>query len=286
MNNVTHKNGNADLHNHTIASDGLLTPTQLIGYAKKKGLQAVAITDHDTTDGIAEALETGQKAGIEIIPGIEINTQVASSEIHILGYFIQTNYPWLQEVLSKIRDSRKNRARRIVENLVSMYGFHIEYEEVLLQAKKGAVARPHIARVLISKGIVKDIPEAFDKYLGTECPAYVDRYRLTPKEGIDMIEKAGGVAVLAHPGLLPDQSLIQSLIEQGIKGIEAFHSKHTQDTAVYYSNLALKHGLIVTGGSDCHGELFNGLPIIGDVTVGMDVVEALRALSIENKEYE
>lgn len=283
MQQVNFSSNRADLHNHTTASDGLLRPRALVEYAYMKGLKAIAVTDHDTTDGIEEAVKAGKELGIEIIPGIEINTQIDNEEIHILGYYIEANHQWLQEILYKIRYSRLNRARIMVQNLCSIYGININYMEVLEQAKEGAVARPHIARVLIEKGIVADLAEAFSKYLGTNCPAYADRYRLTPKEGIDLIEKAGGIAVLAHPGLLNKQSLVHQLIEEGVKGIEAYHSKHTEEQAMYYKGLALKHGLIATGGSDCHGELMDGMPIIGDVTVGLEVVEALRALALNNR---
>ncbi|HHY82070.1 MAG TPA: PHP domain-containing protein [Clostridiales bacterium] len=271
--------GKADLHNHTTASDGLLSPAQLVRFAAIKGLKAIAITDHDTTEGIDEGLRAGQFYKIKVIPGIELNTQLDSVEIHLLGYFINWNSEYLQKILFKMRDIRKNRAKKMVEKLVNLYGFDISYEEVLKEAKEGAVARPHIARVLISKGIVKDMSEAFEKYIGTDCPAYVGRYHLTPKEGIELIEICGGVPVLAHPGLITVPGIAEMMLDQGIKGIEAYHSKHTQEQAEYYSELAKKSGLLITGGTDCHGELFDGMPIIGDVSVGMDAVEELKHLS-------
>ena len=275
--------GRADLHNHTTASDGLLTPMQLIGFAAQKGLKAAAITDHDTTEGIEEAIKAGQLYQVEIIPGIELNTQIDSVEIHILGYFIDWHSMDLQSILHEMREIRRNRAKIMVERLSDLYGFDITYDEVLKEAKEGAVARPHIGRVLMSKGIVKDIGEAFDKYIGTDCPAYVDRYHMTPKEGIELIEKAGGVPVLAHPGLLPSSDIADMVIECGIKGIEAFHNKHTEEQTKYYSLKAYQSDLIITGGSDCHGELYDGLPTIGDVSVDMEAVEKLRSLSWQKK---
>lgn len=271
--------GRADLHNHTVASDGLLTPTELIEYAAKKGLQAVAITDHDSTEGIEEGLRAGKKNHVYVIPGIELNTQIDHNEIHILGYFIDPGYSKLQEVLEKAREVRKTRAERMVEKLTELYGFDIHYEDVLAEAKEGGVGRYHIGRVLLSKGYVNNITEAFEKYLGTECPAYVGRYKITPREGIELIEKAGGVAVLAHPGLLPDPGLIYALIEQGVKGIEAYHSKHTQEQSKEYARIANQYGLLITGGSDCHGELYDGMPIIGDVSIDANVIASLRSLS-------
>jgi predicted metal-dependent phosphoesterase TrpH len=277
--NVKIPAGRADLHNHTIASDGLLTPAKLIEYASIKGLQAAAITDHDSTDGIEEGLRAGKNHHIYVVPGIELNTQIGRYEIHILGYFIDPSCPELQKVLAKAKEVRRTRAEKMVGKLADLYGFDIHYEEVLEQAKDGGVGRSHIGRVLMSKGYVKDVAEAFEKYLGTECPAYVGRYKISPKEGIELIEKAGGVPVLAHPGLLPDPDLIDSLLEIGIKGIEAYHSKHTQDESVHYSNIARQHGLLITGGSDCHGELYGGMPIIGDVSVGTEVIKSLLDLS-------
>lgn len=279
MNHIT-VSGRADLHTHTNASDGLLSPTQLIKYASQKGLKAVAVTDHDTTNGIDEANTAGKAYQVEVIPGIEINTQIDSYEIHILGYFINNESDnELQKVLSKIRDSRKIRAKKLVQNLVDLYDFPITYEEVLSQASGETVGRSHIARILVSNGVVKDVAEAFEKYLGTNCPAYVERYHLTPKEGINLIKGAGGVSVLAHPGLLPKRYLLDEILNLEIQGIEAYHSRHTQEQADYYSHLANSRGLMVTGGSDCHGELYNEMPTIGDISVGMEVVDALRRLT-------
>ena len=277
--------GKADLHNHTVASDGLLTPTKLIEYAAQKGLQAAAITDHDSTDGIAEGLKAGEKYNVYVVPGIELNTQLNNHEVHILGYFIDIHFPEMQEILTKIREVRKSRGEKMVSNLTTMYGFDINYKEVLAQAKEGGVGRSHIGRVLVEKGYVREVGEAFEKYLGTDCPAYVSRYKLTTEEGIDLIIRAGGVPVLAHPGLLKDQSLINAILDMGIRGIEAFHSKHTQDQSIYYKSLALHHGLIITGGSDCHGELYDGMPIVGDVTVDTHVIKELFNMSEYKNEY-
>lgn len=277
--NPVQKNGRADLHTHTNASDGLLDPARLIEYASRKGMQAVAVTDHDTTDGIDEAIAAGIIYNVEVIPGIELNSQMGNHEIHILGYFINRYSSGLQNELSKIRESRKNRTVRMVENLVEIYGFPISYEEVYNQAQSESIGRPHIARVMVSKGLVIDEKEAFVKYIGTDCPAYVSRYRLTPTEAIKLIRNAGGVSVLAHPGLLAVPELMGQVIKLGINGIEAFHSKHTREQAQYYVNIAKSHSLIITGGSDCHGVLYDGLPIIGDVSVGMEIVDKLRNLA-------
>lgn len=271
--------GRVDLHTHTIASDGLLSPSRLIEYAYLKGLQAVAITDHDTTDGIDEGISAGKRYKVDVIPGIELNSQIDNQEIHILGYYIDKNSQQLQDVLSKMRDSRKIRTEKMVDKLVELYGFPISFDDILNQVQGETIGRPHIARMLVSKGLINNEKEAFEKYIGTDCPAYIGRYRITPTEAIELIKNAGGVSVLAHPGLLPDPGLMEKVLNLGIQGIEAYHSKHTQEQADYYSTVANSHGLVITGGSDCHGELFNGLPIIGDVFVDIEIVDELRRLA-------
>lgn len=276
--------GRADLHNHTTASDGLLTPTQLVKYAAEKGLEAVAITDHDSTDGIVEGIRAGEKYNVYVVPGIELNTHINDIEIHILGYFIDIHFPEMQDILKRIKEVRRNRGEMMVNNLYNLYGIDINYMEVLQEAKEGGVGRAHLGRVLLEKGYVKDLEEAFQKYLGTDCPVYVSRYKLTAEEGIVLITKAGGVPVLAHPGLVKDQNLIPALLDMGIRGIEVFHSKHTQDQADYFKSLALCHSLLITGGSDCHGELFDGMPIVGDISVDTHVINELINISGYNNE--
>lgn len=271
--------GRADLHTHTNASDGLLSPTKLIEYASLKGLQAVAITDHDTTNGIDEAIAAGKMHEVEVIPGIELNSQIENHEIHILGYFISRKSNELQNILSKMRDSRRSRTEKMINKLVELFGFPISFEDIRNQVQGESIGRPHIARVLVSKGVVNDEKEAFEKYIGTDCPAYVGRYRISPNEAISLINNAGGVSVLAHPGLLPDPELMDKVISFGIQGIEAYHSKHTQEHAEYYSMVANRYGLVITGGSDWHGELNNGLPIIGDVSVDVEIVDELKKLA-------
>ncbi len=167
----------------------------------------------------------------------------------------------------------------MVEKLIELYGFPISFDDILNQVQGETIGRPHIARMLVSKKLINDEKEAFEKYIGTDCPAYIKRYHITPKEAVELIKNAGGVPVLAHPGLLPEPDLMEKVLNVGIQGIEAYHSKHTQDQADYYSAVAKSHGLVITGGSDCHGNLFNGLPIVGDVCVGMETVNELRKLA-------
>lgn len=267
----------ADLHNHTTASDGILTPKELVRQASTKGLAAIGITDHDTTEGINEAQIAGKDYGIEIIPGIELNTQEDNFEIHILGYFIDYNLPWFQNILANIRDARYYRAKKMVNKLVDIYGMDLEFVDILQKAGgRQNIGRTHIARAMIDKEIVKSVSEAFEKYIGEGCKAYVKRYKLTVPEGINIIKKAGGVPVLAHPGLIGDDSMVEQLISYGILGIEAYHSKHNYQQSQKYIKLAEANGLIITGGSDCHGD---DSPMVGDVTISYDSVCELRRIA-------
>ncbi len=267
----------ADLHNHTTASDGLYTPTQLVYHAKCNGLDAIGVTDHDTTNGLDEAKIAGERFGIEIIPGIELNTQMNGIEIHILGYFIDYKVPWFQDLLRTIRDARNNRAQKMVYNLVNMYGMDLDFDEIKSRAGgRENIGRPHIARAMIDKGIVKDIAEAFEKYIGEGCKAYVERYKITVTEGIELIKRVGGVPVLAHPGIIRDERIVNEIIPCGIVGIEAYHSKHTFQQRDSYVKLAKAEDLIVTGGSDCHGD---GNPMVGDVRISYENVCQLREIA-------
>jgi len=249
-------------------------------YAARKKLPCAAVTDHDTTEGIARAVEAGMTYGVRVIPGIELNTQTRDCEIHILGYFIDYRLKWLQELLADIRGSRYGRAEKMVSNLRKIHGFDISLDEILQEAKEGAVARPHIARVLIRKGYASGMEDAFSRYIGEDCPAYVGRYHLSPREGIELITKAGGVPVLAHPGLLPCPDILEVLLKEGILGIEAYHSKHTPEQCEMYAKTGRESNLVITGGTDCHGELVDGMPVIGEIRIGRDEVEAMKKMSL------
>jgi predicted metal-dependent phosphoesterase TrpH len=271
-----------DLHNHTTASDGLLTPAQLVKWGAQKGLVAIGVTDHDTTDGIQGAIEAGRGFGVEIVPGIELSTQIGDNEIHMLGYYIDIHSIEFQEEIEELKEDRYSRSIKMIDKLRQIYKISISLEEVMEKSGNRAIARPHIGRVLVDKGIVKDLNQAFEIYIGNDCPAYVPRKNITPKQGIEIIKKAGGVPVLAHPGLIKNQSLIEDIIHCGIKGIEVYHSKHTSRQSAYLKTIADKNCLIVTGGSDCHGDLIDGKPIIGDIKVGYSVVEKLKNAASNN----
>ena len=250
--------GWVDLHLHTTASDGVLTPSGIVHYAKERELEAIAVTDHDTINGNGEALDEGEKLGIEVIPGVEISAQFDLGSMHILGYFIDIGNRTLNEKLSLLQETRAQRNPRMVQKLRDL-GLEITYDEVQHASGGGQVGRPHFAQVLLQKGYVNAVQEAFDRYLGKGAPAYVDKFRLNPKEAMRLIREAGGIPVLAHPFTLhippPNQlnALLNELIELGLMGIEVYYPEHTEDQISLYESLAERLGLLVTGGSDYHG---------------------------------
>lgn len=246
-----------DLHLHTTHSDGSQTPADVVKLAHAAGVSALAITDHDITTGLPEAMAAGQELGIEIIPGIEISSRHGESELHVLGYFLKWQDPQLNDRLTTLRESRHRRNPKIVE-LLQAAGIDITYDEVRAVAGSDSVGRPHIARVLMDKKVVTSAKEAFDRFLAEGRPAYVPRDLPSPVDAIRWIKEAGGLAVLAHPtwvktveGTLSD--LTRQLKEQGLDGVEVHYSTHTPRQTRDYLSLAKQWGLLVTGGSDFHG---------------------------------
>ena len=275
--------GNIDLHTHTTASDGTLTPSELVSLAKKTGLQAVAITDHDTIEGVQEALAAGERIGLEVVPGVEIGVNF-TREMHILGYFIDPKNPDLARSLALLREFRDQRNPRMVEKLREM-GFDITMEEVISEAGGKVIGRPHFAAVMIKKGYVADFNEAFEKYLGAGKPAYVKKDKMPPQEGIKLITGAGGIPVLAHPKYLEFQGdvnleeLLRELITYGLKGIEVYYTTHTPEETERYRHLAGKLGLRLTGGSDFHGNNKRDIKLGsggGNLTVRYELLEKLK----------
>ncbi|NLZ94129.1 MAG: PHP domain-containing protein [Firmicutes bacterium] len=243
----------ADMHVHTTASDGMLSPKEVVKLAAKKGLTALAITDHDTVDGIQEAQAVGHKMGIEIWPGVELSTEYHDKEIHLLGLGIEPSSNSLYTLLNMLRESRFERMKKIVTNLRGM-GYKICMEEVLQQAGNAAPGRPHVARVLVKKGYMASVSEAFATLLERGLPAYVERYKLSPKAAIAAIRAAGGVACWAHPGLVKEDFLLTTFIENGLQGLEVFHSDHSYSEEKKYLHLAQQYKLLISGGSDFHGK--------------------------------
>lgn len=242
-----------DLHIHTIASDGIFTPEELVKQASLKGLKAIAITDHDAWDAIEPVSHLAFKVGIEVIAGIELSTTIESSEIHILGYFIDYNRPHFQERVLHFKNARVERAHRMVEKLADL-GVRVEIGRVLEIAGSGSVGRPHVARALAEEGYVGSTDEAFTRYLGNGCPAYVPKNFLTPQESFDLIHSVGGLAFFAHPGIENKDDLIEKFAAQGMDGLEVWHSKHSGSQVKNYLDLAKQKGLLVCGGSDCHSD--------------------------------
>jgi len=277
-----------DLHIHTTASDGLYSPEEVVRMAKKTGLRAIAITDHDTVGGVAQAAAAAANLGMELVPGIEISTLANGQDIHVLGYFVDTEQEWFLQRLQSLRNTREERNRKIIEKLNEL-GIAITWEE--LQAKKrGAISeknvgRPHIAEILVDKGVVRSMDEAFDRYLGKDGAAYVTTKRITPFEAIDLIKEAGGVPVLAHPGLYENDALVEEIIAHGLAGLEVYHPDHDEECTERYLEMAERHGLIVTAGSDFHGERHGSMfhAPIGTKTVAYEQVERLKSAAKKRK---
>lgn len=225
----------------------------------------MAITDHDTVEGVSEALIEGEKLGFEVVPGVEISVEIASSSMHILGYFIDHTSPGLVAALQKLQNSRKTRNHEIIKRLRSMH-LEISYEELLRVSGEGQVGRPHIARLLVQKGFVPVIQEAFDRYLKRGRPAYVEKFRFVPLEAIKLIREAGGMAVLAHPVSLNKsleglEKMIGELKMAGLEGLEVFYTEHTPEQTRRYQRLCRKYQLIATGGTDYHGTYKPGVEL-------------------------
>ncbi len=260
-----------DLHTHTTASDGTLSPGALIDLAAAKGLRAVAITDHDTVAGIPAALARGKQQGVIVIPGMELGARLdGPRQMHLLGYYIDYQQPYLLERLAWLKARRRERAEQIVKRLQAV-GVRVSAGRVLELAGNGSVGRPHVARALIEAGYVESISEAFERYLSPGAPGFIEKVQFTSHEAIELIGSAGGVAVLAHPATLklsPQglEACLEELISEGLLGIEVYWSKHHSAETAQYKELAARYRLIVTGGSDFHGE---NKPTI-DLGTGLD----------------
>lgn len=267
-----------DLHTHSTASDGIYAPAELLHRANDVGLKALALTDHDSTEGIHEASEAARSLGIDFIPGIEINTYVSGGEVHVLGYFIEYDRPAFQQVLKVLRDARERRGHRMVE-LLNEQGVHISWEQVLEHAK-GAVGRPHVAEALMQAGYVKSVGEAFDKYIGAGCPAYVPRYKLSPYDAVRLIASANGLPVIAHPlelpGLTELREWLPKLCDTGMVGLETYYGPYTHEEEQSLLALAKQYDLIPTGGTDFHGPGIHPTPL-GGRYVPQEAVERLKA---------
>ncbi|MGE5450001.1 MAG: PHP domain-containing protein [Methanomassiliicoccales archaeon] len=263
-----------DLHVHSTASDGVYTPEEVVVLAQQLGLTGLALTDHDTIDGIEAAVEAGEKLGLDIIPGIEINTDYGQREVHILGYGINPQAEALVANLANIKAARVSRGRKMIDKLNQLQ-LPMDWEDVVAKAAGGIVGRPHIALVMINKGYVRSVTEAFSKFLGRGKPAYEPRYKLTPQEAISMINEAGGCPILAHPGLINDKWIANEVVKL-VKGIEVHYPEHSLKETQEWEQYAKKYGLLITGGSDFHG-LPGNKNCLGKQTASNEDVAKLKA---------
>ncbi|MCX5861624.1 MAG: PHP domain-containing protein [Deltaproteobacteria bacterium] len=247
-----------DLHVHTSMSDGTFSPERLVRLAADKGLQAIAITDHDTVAGIGPARTEGAILGVEVVAGVEISTQWPSGILHILGYFVDPENHALLVTLEHLRGGRLERIPKIIDKL-RRCNVPISADEVHREAVGGVPGRPHVAEIMVQRGYVRTIQEAFDRYLKKGAPAYVEKVKLPPGEAVDLIVEAGGLAVLAHPYSLNQteplflEQILRGLIAGGLKGIEAYYPKHTIEQTRAFLRLASELDLAITGGTDFHG---------------------------------
>ncbi len=262
-----------DLHLHSTHSDGTQKIEQILQMAKDLGLDYISITDHDTIKGVFEAIQLAPKYNINIIPGVEINTEYKKKEVHILGYFIDINNTKLSDTLELLREGRVGRVKRIVEKLQNL-DIKVSYEDVLLEGKGESIGRPHVALAMIKKGYGKTVSEIFDKYIDIGKPAYVERFKLTPYEAISVIRESGGIAVLAHPRLVNSEEVVDELLPH-IDGLEVYHSENSIEDMIVYEELADEHNLIITGGSDCHGEGKNKCFLMGTVDIPENIKSKL-----------
>lgn len=271
-----------DLHTHTTCSDGSMTPTELVLHAKQSGLSAVAVSDHDTADGISDAVDAGKRYGIEVIPAIELSAK-SDTETHILGYFIDYKSPALISAMGYIREIR---TIRLAETCVMLQklGIDVDLDEVKAEAKGGILCRAHIAAIMTKKGYSASPKEAFAKWLNVGCPAYSESQALTDTEAIELIDSAGGDAYLAHLHLTRKphdelDSFVCHLTKHGLCGIEGYYTDYTSETEAEYRSLAKKYGLKISGGTDFHGTFKPHISIgrgLGNLSVPYDVLERMK----------
>lgn len=241
-----------DLHLHSTASDGVLTSEEIVDKAISLKLNAIALTDHDSVEGVADAVRAGMRKTIEVIPAVELSSGLNSRDIHFLGYFINHKNKEFKELLTQLRTQRRKRAEEMLERLRKQ-NIYIPLDDVLNAAGNGSVGRAHVAQVMIRKGYIDSIEEAFEKYIGRNKSCYVEKYIISPKDVIAVIKEIGGLAVLAHPGLSKVDDYIPDFISYGIQGIEVIHGEHTPEQYRRYLQFAQAHNLVPTGGSDFHG---------------------------------
>jgi predicted metal-dependent phosphoesterase TrpH len=272
--------GKVDLHIHTNHSDGFYSPEEIVLKAKENEFEAISITDHDNLSGINDAIKKGNEIGVEVIPGLEISSDIKDREIHILGYFIQTDSQELERYLDFFRIERFKRAIRIV-NKLNLLGISLSIDDVMEVAKNSAVGRPHIAQAMLNKGSVATYYEAFNKYIGNGGPAFEKKVHISPQSAFKIISDAGGLSFIAHPGFM-EESLLKELIDEGVDGIEVIHSSHSQHQVRFYRGIVNEYFLLECGGSDFHGGKRDDEKNFGKYYTKYSVVEAMRKRLLKN----
>ena len=265
---------------HTNLSDGAYSPTDLVRKAYNAGLSVIALTDHDSVNGIKEAAAYGKELGIEVITGMEISTDLDDKEIHLLAYFIDIENEELQKYLSFFRDERFHRAKRIVQKL-SNIGFKITIDDVMDRAKNSAVGRPHIAYTMVDLGLINNYMEAFEKYIGDYGPAYERKIHVSPQSALKLISDSGGLSFIAHPGYMKE-SLLINLIKAGIDGIEVIHPSHNENQISFYRGIVNQYCLLESGGSDFHGGKKGDEQNLGKYIISQNHLEAMRNMLHKN----
>jgi 3',5'-nucleoside bisphosphate phosphatase len=268
-----------DLHTHTVESDGTFTPSEVVNLARDRGLDAIAITDHDTTSGLGQAARAGEEAGVAVIPGIEFSAEYEGASLHVLAYWMDPLDPELQAELQRLRDTRFRRGELMVERLHAL-GYPISFERVR-EISGGTIARPHVAQAMVEAGIVSTEKEAFtEEFIADGGAAWVPKHALDPLDALDLIRAARGACVLAHPGMwksqgsVPDQ-LIEAMADRGMAGLEVDHPDHDEAQRARYRSMARSLGLAVTGASDCHGTRYDPIRL-GCCTTQPEELDALR----------
>ncbi|WP_052890628.1 PHP domain-containing protein [Thermogemmatispora carboxidivorans] len=275
-----------DLHTHSTASDGLYAPRDLVQQARAAGVRVLALTDHDSTEGVTEAAEAAAELGIDFIPGIEINTETPAGEVHMLGYFLHYQQEAFQQALRTLRDARQRRGQRMVE-LLHEQGIAIRWERVR-ELAKGAVGRPHVAQALVEAGYAQSIEEAFARYLSKGCPAYVPRYKLSPQDAVRLIVSARGLPVIAHPLELPGPEILRQWLPElralGLVGLEVYYGPYTPEQEELLLSLAHQFDLIPTGGSDYHGPGIHPTPLGGHPVPAASVARLKEAAASRSRQ--
>lgn len=266
----------ADLHIHTFYSDSTSSPEEVVNEALDAKLSCIAITDHDTIDGIEPTMNLAKARGLEVLTGVELSTEVDGKDIHLLAYCFDPRNPALLSVIAQAQDGRVERMRQMIAKLKTLGVNNIEFDEVSALAHSRSLGRPHLATMLKEKGWVSDLSQAFHKYIGEEAPAYVSKFKLSPFDAIKLVRDAGGVTVLAHPMITNRDELLPAFVEAGLQGIEVYYPNYPPISIEYYEKLARKYNLVMTGGSDAHGKAKTNT-YIGRAKIPYELVEKLKA---------